>query len=80
MKFYKCKNFNKILYFHLNCVYCNYSYVQFFKNGMLNNAKNASYVPYHAMKIFYLNGKCYGTEKQFTKQSWRKFVKLKAFL
>ena len=52
----------------------------FFKNGELYNAKNASYVPYHGMKIFYLDGKCYGNQDDFTKKSWRRFVKLQAFL
>jgi len=80
MKFYKCKNLNKILDFHLNCVYCNYSYVQFFKNGKLHNAKNASYVTYHGMKAFNLNGNFYGKKNDFTKESWRRFVKLQAFL
>ncbi len=31
-------------------------------------------------KEFVLNGICYGCEDDFTKQTWRRFVKLKAFL
>jgi hypothetical protein len=52
----------------------------FFKNGELYNTKNAAYKGNSGFKEFNLNGKVYGTEKDFTKESWRRFVKLQAFL
>ncbi len=39
--------------------------ILFFKNGY---------------KEFYLNGIRYGNESDFTKESWRRFVKMKTFL
>lgn len=92
MKFYKDKNYlNKIYSNKLNAVY-SYSYyyslntmnliyaIQFFKNGMGHNPKNADYIHNDGYKEFSLNHKCYGTNDDFTKESWRRFVKLKAFL
>jgi hypothetical protein len=80
MKFYKCKNLIKIFDFNLTAVYCNYSYIQFFKNGMYHNSKNASNViSINAHKYFYLNNKRYGFNDNFTKESWRKFAKMLVF-
>mgnify|MGYP007069468954 CR=1 FL=1 len=56
------------------------SYVQFFKNGMYHNPKNADYINNKGFKDFSLNNKFYGYDKDFTKQSWRRFVKMKVFL
>ena len=91
MKFYKykddCNYWNKIKKYELTAIYYQPNrsiYVQFFKNGKLHNAKNASYVTYHGMKAFNLNGNFYGNfygkKNDFTKESWRRFVKLQAFL
>ncbi len=54
----------------------------FYHNNQLHNIKNTSVISCFnsRYKWFYLDGTCYGTEKQFNKQSWRKFCKLKAFL
>jgi tetratricopeptide (TPR) repeat protein len=48
-------------------------------NSKYNNAKNAAYV-YDGYKEFYLNDKCCGIDDDFTKGSWRRFVKIQAFL
>ena len=84
MKFYMDKNnsfyYNKIKNNNLTCVYCDNIAVDFYKNGKYNNTKNAAYITYDGYKQFVLNNEVYGTEKDFTKQSWRKFAKLQAFL
>jgi hypothetical protein len=93
MKFYKdkirtyyyfdnTKFFFKIIENKLSAIYC-FDDVRFFKNGQLHNSKNASYFGYNELngfKQFLLNGKHYGRNNNFTKSSWRKFTKLKAFL
>ena len=83
MKFYidklNCYYWDKILNNKLNAIYYNYS-IRFFLNGYYHNSKNASYISNNGYKAFYLNGKYYGKLNKFTKQSWRKFVKLKVFL
>ena len=87
MKFYN--GTNNIYYWKLICdykltaIYCNSISVTFYENGKLHNPKNAvyiSYISYNGYKGFCLNGKFYGTEKDFTKELWRKFVKLRAFI
>jgi hypothetical protein len=86
MKFYVDKDFwnlwSKIINNNLTCVHCDSIAIRFFKNGNFHNSKNASYSNYSNYKEFCLNGKLYGDndDDDFTKQSWRKFVKLKAFL
>ncbi len=59
-------------------------YVVFFENGKRHNIKNAADIKYSGYKIFWLNGKKYGTNNEnssfFSKESWRRFCKLKAFL
>jgi hypothetical protein len=53
--------------------------VYFIQKHSLHNVKNAALIlKYLKVKEYYLNGKCYGDN--FTKQSWRRFCKLKAFL
>jgi hypothetical protein len=42
--------------------------------------KNAAYINYNGYQQFHLNGKLYGDSYTFDKESWRKFVKLQAFL
>jgi hypothetical protein len=85
MKFYKYKcdfdYWNKIINKKLTCVYSNYNYVRFYKNGKKHNIKNFALFDFNnKYKQFFLNGINYFNEKCFTKQSWRKFVKLKVFL
>ncbi len=83
MKFYKI---NYISYFNkkstaifntlnIHSIPC----VRFIKNGKHHNPKNASYIK-NINKVFCLNDKIYGYHNEFTKQSWRRFVKLQAFL
>jgi hypothetical protein len=87
MKFYKDKKsyiyFNKSLDNKLTAVYQHldkYYFVHFFKNGKFHNSKNADYIDGNGFKDFSLNGKFYGRECDFTKESWRRFVKLQVFL
>jgi hypothetical protein len=85
MKFYKYKTFgnylNIIFNYKLNAIYCYSSgSVAFFENGKQHNAKNATYIFYDGYKEFYLDGKLYGDKRNFTKLSWRRFVKLQVFL
>ena len=83
MKFYRDKYpyvfWYKVTVNELTAIYYNSYYIQFFKNGIYHNSKNASYVNL-SEKQFYLNGKYYSNQTKFTKQSWRRFVKLQAFL
>ena len=84
MKFYMDKNnifyYNKIKNNNLTCVYYDNIAIRFFKNGKYNNTKNAAYITYNGYKSFYLNNIFYGDQAKFTKYSWRRFVKLQAFL
>jgi hypothetical protein len=79
MKFYKSKDLSEMAKFHLTAIYDNYYYVHFFKNGKRHNSKNAAFID-GIYKQFFLNGQSYGYECYFNKQSWRRFVKLQAFL
>ncbi len=79
MKFYKNINYDIICNNGLTAIYsCSY-YINFLKNGKFHNTKNAAYI-HNEYKDYYLDGKCYGDDDSFNKQSWCKFVKLKAFL
>jgi len=87
MKFYNCKGnrnyLDKIEKYELTAIFYKTNknfYIQFFKNGQYHNSKNADYIDSKGNRFFSLNYKFYGDEKTFTKHSWRKFVKLKAFL
>lgn len=84
MKFYIYKkNFqylSNIIKNKLNAVYIDDVATDFFKNGKLHNFKNAAFITSKIEKGFYLNGIDYGSGYSFTKQSWRRFVKLQAFL
>ena len=96
MKFYKYKYYSEIYKLKITAICCNYSYgishknndynscnyysIRFYKNGILNNFKNATFIVNNSYKEFRLNNKYYGDQDTFTKQSWRKFVKLQAFL
>jgi hypothetical protein len=51
----------------------------FYKNGKQHNNKNASYIKYKKYKEFWLNGEFYGNKNNFTKKSWRRFVKMEIF-
>ena len=85
MKFYREKYKNNYYWHKINknkltAIYGFYSIVWLFKNGLNHNSKNASYFNYNGFKEFSLNGKKYGSHYNFTKQSWRRFVKLMAFI
>jgi hypothetical protein len=85
MKFYKYKfdlgYLNKIICNKLSAIYnYNNGYTEFYKKGGLHNYNNASYTHDTGYKAFHLNGIYYGNTSYFNKKSWRKFVKLQAFL
>ena len=88
MKFYR-DNFSwiywdKIQNNKLSALYCYSNIIIFFKNGKYHNNKNFAHISNTEVKEFYLNGKLYGkvygTQNDFTKESWRKFVKSQVFL
>jgi hypothetical protein len=70
----------KIQILKLNAIFRNEKYIIFFKEGSFHNDKNASYVDKNEYKSFCLNGEFYSYEKDFTKESWRRYTKLQAFL
>jgi hypothetical protein len=82
MKFYREKKtsgyWQIIKSFKLTAVY-SLHFVIFFKNGLRHNSKNAAYIA-GRIPDFWLNGIFYGSKKEFSKKSWRKFVKLQAFI
>jgi hypothetical protein len=85
MKFYiydysYANSFLKILDNKLTAIYSSFNSVEFYKNGSYHNTKNNAYIKFDRYKEFYLNGKFYGNQNDFTKQSWRKFVKMQVFL
>ena len=85
MKFYRDKKYNNyhfiIVNYNLTAIYCNKSScAHFFKNGNYHNTKNASFHNYYGYKEFRLNNKLYATDKDFIKETWRRFVKMQAFL
>ena len=90
MKFYKDDDhfgcyFDKITVNKLTAIYHDYSGVMFFLNGENHNTKNAAYSSENEInekkyQQFRLNRNYYGDENNFTKESWRRFVKLRAFL
>lgn len=61
-------------------IYQGQYYVEFYKNRILHNSKNAAFISDTGYKVFWLNNECYGDNNTFTKQTWRQFVKLQAFL
>ena len=85
MKFYKDKINGHYSYWHkiynrkLTAIHSDES-VRFIKNGRYSNSKNAAFIKYNGVKDFCLNNKDYSTNNDFTKESWRRFVKLQAFL
>jgi hypothetical protein len=83
MKFYRDSYFswNKVTSNKLNCICQNLlKFIYFFKNGKLSNTKNAAHIAEYGYKEFWLNDKIYGYENDFTKQSWRKVIKLQVFI
>ncbi len=53
----------------------------FFKNGKVHSSKKGAVILSYCNDInFYLNGNYYGNQYNFTKKSWRKFVKMQVFL
>jgi hypothetical protein len=82
MKFYRVTNYiywSKFINSKLNAIYCDAN-IRFLKNGKHHNTKNAAFINYKGDKQFILNGKFYGNQINFTKESWRRFVKLNVFL
>jgi hypothetical protein len=87
MKFYKNKQKKHNKYFvnfitisKLTTIYVENIGIYFFKNGKIHNTKNAAYINSSGYRMFYLNNKLYVYDQEFTKESWRKFVKLHTFL
>ena len=92
MKFYKDKDnqfyfYDKIKNNKLTAIIITDSFcyddiqIFFFYNGLTHNEKNfANFQRFEQEKCFNLNGKFYGNQYDFTKKSWRRFCKLKAFL
>lgn len=83
MKFYKNKinwdYLNKIKKQKISSIYSTEDAIVFFKDGKYHNSKNAAYIN-NIYKAFYFNDNCYGDQNDFTKKSWRRFVKMQAFL
>ncbi len=82
MKFYKNKDYyNFIVNNNLAAIYSNThnNIITFFKKGEEHNTKNAAYIS-DGYKTFNLNDNFYGYHTDFTKESWRRFAKLRAFL
>jgi hypothetical protein len=63
----------------INTMNYNTKCVYFFKNGKWSNNKNAAYID-GIYKQFRLNDNLYGNQKRFTKESWRRFIKMQVFL
>jgi hypothetical protein len=85
MKFYRYNDtdysfFYKIQNNKLNAIYYDNIVIRFFKNGKYHNTKNATLIYYNGYKEFCLNNKYYGYKFNFTKKSWRRFVKMQVFL
>ena len=77
--FINSKYYYQIINNKLTAIYNDFGGVIFFKNGGVHNAKNAAYFG-GEYKQFRLNAEYYGDNKSFTKESWRRFVKLQVFL
>jgi hypothetical protein len=71
---------NKICNNELTAIYYKGFAVRFYKNGIWHNNKNATFIRRDGYKEFYLNNKFYGDQNDFTKKSWRKFIKLQVFI
>jgi hypothetical protein len=83
MKFYKSNYITIFLqasmYKETMICYDNSNFL-FYKNGLKHNVKNAAFIKPDGCKEFCLNGEIYGDQSDFTKESWRRFAKLQAFL
>ena len=95
MKFYKENvRYNQdcvddVIYYRITAIINVGCIVEFYKNGLLHNTKNAAYINADGINFFYLNDNVYGksnsikkSDKNYNaiKQSWRKFVKMQVFL
>ncbi len=84
MKFYRDKfiweYWRKIINNKLTAIYFTEVYIEFFKNGKGHNIKNAAFIRHDGDKQFWLNDKRYGYKFNFTKKSWRRFIKLQVFI
>ncbi len=63
----------------LSTIHCDYYGIRFYKNGKDHNSKNAAYISKYGSKQFCLNNMSYGCKNDFTKETWRRFVKLQVF-
>jgi hypothetical protein len=84
MKFYRdkfrWKYWHKIIDNKLTAIYVDKHTLSFYKNGKLHNTKNfAYYIEYNGLKEFSLNDAVFGYSKDFTKESWRRFVRMQIF-
>lgn len=86
MKFCRYNNTNYLFFYkikdnNLTAIYQNSNFeFHFYKNSKFHNSKNAAYINNDGYKEFWLNNKRYGYQKDFTKSSWRKFIKMQVFL
>ncbi len=85
MKFYKDKKnslyyLDKIEVYDLTAICIDFIFnINFYKNGKIHNTKNAAHIN-SIYKDYYLNNEFYGDQNNFNKQSWRRFIKLQAFI
>jgi hypothetical protein len=86
MKFYLDTKYDTYYYDYIfaisnniTAIYSNSKIIFFYKNGKFHNTKNAAYI-YNRRKSFRFNNTWYGNQNDFTKESWRRFVKLQVFL
>jgi hypothetical protein len=84
MKFYRQRTgplifWSKIKNNYITAIYVDSIAVTFYKNGNIHNLKNAADIKYNGLKSFYMDNICYSYENNFTKHSWRRFVKLQVF-
>jgi hypothetical protein len=85
MKFYafnKRKNFYLAIIKNkkLTAIYSDSFAVDFFKDGLRSNCKEAAHIRSDRFKEYFFNEIYYGNSQYFTKKSWRRFIKLRAFL
>jgi hypothetical protein len=84
MKFYKYNTVNSnweyIIDNKLTATHCDHYAIRFYKNGKFHNSKNAAYIENNGYKEFALYDISFGCAFDFTKKSWRKFVRLQVFL
>jgi hypothetical protein len=83
MRFYKDKELYRFWYYiqenKLTAIFQNLNQeIVFLKKSKCHNNKNAAYIRKYE-KHFYLNGNFHGYDSFFSKDSWRRNIKLKVF-